>query len=250
MLRPETTKIQHIFAEYCRTGDPVEIPGTVASRLHHYHRLVYNVVNNTMEQAFPITFKVMKKEEWDEMIDQFYRYHDCQTPKIWELPREFYQFIRDKNFAEKYNKPYLNDLLYFEWVEIEVHSMPDNNPENVAEIRDLLTDPLVINHESRIIRLEYPAHKYPAEQTKDKKGNYFVLIFRVPETGNVRFIDLSILHIVLLQQMETTQKPVVELFDDIAQHFNISADGTFRVNISKFLKDMILQQYILGYVRN
>ena len=36
-------------------------------------------------------------------------------------------------YGNRIQKPYLEDLLYFEWMEIEVHTMPDRaNPRRIA----------------------------------------------------------------------------------------------------------------------
>ena len=247
MLTPETIDIQNRLASYCRTGEPVEIPGVKAKHLHHYRRLVNNVVHSTMKQAFPITYKILKQEEWENMVNRFFREHDAQTPKIWELPGEFYEYVRSSGYAEKYDRSYLNDLLCFEWAEIEVHSMPDMNPDGFETQGDPFTETVVLNYESRIIRLEYPVHRLAAEASRNKKGNYFVLVLREPETGYVRFIDLSILHVYLIEHIHTEKKPVAEMIDELASAFRINDKALLNENLRKFMNDLYAQKAILGF---
>ena len=144
MLTPDTIEIQNKLASYCRTGEEVEIPGVSQNRLRHYRRLVKNVIHNTMKQAFPITHKLLERAEWEEMVDRFFIEHDAQTPKVWELPKEFYEYVKRSGYAKKYDRPYLDDLLYLEWIEIEVHSMPDKNPEDVKHDGNPFQDSVIV----------------------------------------------------------------------------------------------------------
>ena len=54
-LREGNTEIQKPLGEYCRTGVELKIPGVTPGRVHHYRRLVYNVVRDTLDTAYPIT---------------------------------------------------------------------------------------------------------------------------------------------------------------------------------------------------
>ena len=58
-------------------------------------------------------------------------------------------------------KPFLDDLLYFEWMEIEVHTMPDRPFPDYVKEGNVLEDRLAFNPEYEIIRMDYPVHLYP-----------------------------------------------------------------------------------------
>ena len=125
LLKTETYQHQSKLAQYCRNGKPVAIPGTIETRLPHYRRLVFNVVKDSLEAAYPIAHSFINEKDWREMAYRFFSEHNCQTPQVWKLPFEFYEFATAGDFANKYNIPFLNDLLYFEWLEIEVYMMED-----------------------------------------------------------------------------------------------------------------------------
>jgi hypothetical protein len=248
MLRPETADIQKKLATYCRTGEPVELPGIRSSKIHHYRRLVFNVVKNTINQAYPVTREIINHDRWIEMVDAFFREHDCKTPKVWQLPFEFYEYVKNEDFASRLDIPWLNDLLYFEWTEIEVHTMPDEEIPPFCKEGDLLIDPMVINPEHRIIRLEYPVHRISAPATIDKQGNYFVMAFREPETGRVKFIDLTVLHVFAINKVLLTMSPLARIVKDIKEQFLIRDEVMIEKNLSAFMADMIRQKAILGFV--
>jgi hypothetical protein len=248
MLRPDTIKIQQDLAMYCRSGDTPAIPGTTDGRLLHYRRLVLNVVSGTISQAYPITRKVLSEEEWQESFDRFFVEHDAQTPILWKLPYEFYLYVRDHDYAGKFNKPWLNELLWFEWLEIDVHMMPDEKHEAYSERGDILLDPLIVNKDSRIIRLEYPVHLYPLAEVEERKGDYYLLIYREQESGTVRFVNLSVLHVWLLERMLLADKlSVKDLLPELRSEFKIQNTDTLKDQLNTFLSEMFNDGVILGF---
>ncbi len=247
-LLPETSNIQHKFADYCRTGKMVELPGVNNKTVHHYRRLVYNVVNNTLIQAYPITKKIVTDKEWDEMVQEFFSTHDSKTPQIWKLPFEFYQYAKTNHFGSKYKKPFLNDLLYFEWIEIEVHTMPDK-PFPLYTVHDSFeNDILAINPEYKIIQLTYPVHLYPVSQAIEMHGNYFLMVYREPETGNVKFMNLSVLHVFILELLSDGKYSTSYIIDRVKKTFKIDNTELLVKNSMQFIKDLKSQEIILGYL--
>ena len=248
MLRPDTIKIQNDLAMYCRSGDAPAIPGTTDGRLPHYRRLVLNVVSGTISQAYPITRKVLSEEEWQESFVRFFVEHDAQTPILWKLPYEYYLYVRDHDYAGKFNKPWLNELLWFEWLEIEVHMMPDENQEHYLKQGDLMNDMLVLNKDSRLIRLEYPVHLYPLAEVEERKGNYYLLIYREQETGTVRFVNLSVLHAWLLERILLADRSSVkDLLPELLSEFKIQNMDSPEDQLNKFLSEMFDDGVILGF---
>lgn len=247
MLKPDTIKTQQKLAEYVRSGEAVSLSGAPPGRLKHYRRLVFNVVNNTLLQAYPIASGLLSEEEWEELVNSFFKNNDCQTPQVWKLPFEFYEYIRDHEFAEKFGKEYLSDLLLFEWIEIEVHAMPDIESGYFQEEGNVLFNKIVLNPEHRIISLEYPIHILPAREAMNKKGQYFLLIFREPETGNVRFINLSPVYTSLLSRIMLEKAPVNKYLEQMSRQFGIDDKKLFETKIRSFLEELQEQKMILGF---
>lgn len=246
-LRSETAEIQELLGKYCKTGEEVVIPGITEGRIHHYRRLVYNVVKNTMNQAFPITVASMDEEEWDKLVHEFFSNHPTTSTQIWKLPYEFYQYHISSDSAGRLKKPYLNDLLYFEWAEIEIHTMPDKNIISYTDVGNPLSDKLVLNPEHEIIQMEYPVHMRAVKGIELKKGNYFVLLYREPGTGHVKFLDLSILHAFILTRIFETGESVQSFKGDIAQLAQVESEKYLDDYLTGFINNLIDRQMILGY---
>jgi len=162
LYNKETYELQQQFARWCRTGKRVNIVGTKAEGLKHYRRLLRNNINNTMKQAFPIANNILSAEGWDMLIDDFFALHDARTFQVWKLPFEFYRFVSEQSYGIRFNKPYLSDLLHFEWIEIEVHTMADQQAEPYLKNGDVKNDLIEVNKEYRLIRLSFPVHLFAA----------------------------------------------------------------------------------------
>jgi uncharacterized protein len=247
-LREDTVRIQHLLGEYCRTGEMTELPGITPDRVHHYRRLVYHVVKGTMDTAFPITRSALDEDTWDSLVREFFASRQARSPQVWKLPFEFYRFHEERGSGDRLGKPYLDDLLYFEWIEIEVHTMPDRDFPAYRSEGDLFHDPLAFNPEHEVIRLEYPVHLYPAEQCSTMKGEYYAIVFRIPESGSVRFLDLSPLYIYLVSRMEEEKIPLIGLMDDLSGRTGVPHDQ-LRQSLEKFLTDLFRHQLIVGYLK-
>ena len=250
-LENKTLHAQQELASYCRTGNQPTIQGTNPNRLKHYRRLVYNIFNNALTQAFPITHTVLKAQEWEELLDQFMNQHDVHDPRIWQMPKEFCEFIAINKKGEKIKKPWLNDLLLFEWTEIEVHTMPDEEQQTYTKTGSLWEDELVINPEYRLLQLSYPVHMSSIQDVEQKKGNYFLIIYREPENGNVKFIHLSPLFIHVFINLAEHNNMLKETLRNSLLSFKIEKNhDRIKSHTAMVFNDLIKQRLILGYNQN
>ena len=173
MLSKETIDIQNQLATYCRDGKLVPIEGAKEDRLHNYRRLVFNVICDTLETAYPITNQVLEEGEWDELMFDFFNEHPCQDPQVWRMPKELIGFTESKKYADKWDKPYLIELLWFEWLEVDVHGLDDVELDEKASIKDVWTDELVLNPYIEFVELDYPVHKMKAADLVENKVTSF-----------------------------------------------------------------------------
>jgi len=249
LLNEETYLQQAKLAGYCRNGEtPTGLIGINKNNLYQYRRLVYNIATDILETAYPITYSFLDKEIWNDLVSKFFSEHKCKTPQVWRMPLEFYDYCVEKNIAQKLNIPFLNDLLYFEWLEMEVHTMEDVEYPSVVETGDWMHGAIALNPEHRLIKLNYPVHTTaPTEISEEKKGNYFLLIYREKESGNVQFIDLSMFYTFILENLKNGV-----LLKDILEE----ANSLFQINDIKlleqrsidFLNDLRNRNFIIGFL--
>jgi len=199
-------KHQSSLANYCRTGEYTPIPGVKEKNVGRYRQLIFNVVNGSLQSAYPLTYSLLGEEEWHELAHTFFSSHRCQSPLVWQMPKELYEFVVEENYplAKKY--PFLSDLLLFEWKEVEVYMMEDIEPYPFTKKR--INDAgLVLNPEIQVLSLEYPVHLKNAKEISEKdKGVYFVSLHREPETGRVLFTNMQYPHVQVIEKL--AQEPV------------------------------------------
>ena len=246
LYTPETYQIEKNLVQWCKTGEPVTIPGTRQSGLNQYRRLIRNNIHNAMEQAFPIAFTVLTEAQWDILIDDFHALHPAATPQVWRLPEEFYTFVEAHRYNEKFSLPFLNDLLHFEWIEIAVHTMKDAAPAVCRKEGNPLEDVIVVHPEHRMIRLKYPVHLYSAEKAASHEGDYFLLTFRTRDF-DVRFADLPPLHAFCFEQI-LQGKTGAELLKEVEQPSGQMLNTMeLKQNILEFIQTMFSQGVFCGY---
>ncbi len=248
-LRKDTEHIQHLLGRYVRDGIDRIIPGVAPGRVKHYRRLVYNVVKDTMDTAFPIARSALAEEEWDRMVHEFFSLESLHVPQIWKLPREFYRYHAAHDTGDRIGKPYLSDLLYFEWMEIEVHTMPDRPFPEIRTEGNILSDPLAFNPEHELVRLAYPVHLHSAEQSIRLKGDYYVMVYRMPGTGNIQFLDLTELHVYMILKMIEERIPLASILGEIAQATGIESETYLEEALGQFIRELIDKKLVLGFLK-
>ena len=246
-LREETKQIQEMLGEYCRTGEEQELPGVTPGRIHHYRRLIWNAVKNTLDTAFPITVAALGEDSWDLLVFDFFAAGIPQTPQIWKLPYEFYRFHADRKTGKQIQKRFLDDLLLFEWMEIEVHTMPDRPYPEFVEEGDLFQDRLAFNPEHEIVQLEYPVHTHPVSQATEMTGEYFALLYRLPGSGNVQFLALSALNTYIFTRLLEADVPMNEIKGEFARVAGIESERYLDDALKKFFGDLLDRKLILGF---
>ncbi len=248
-LLKDTIAIQEQLGEYCRTGEEQVLPGITPGRLHHYRRLISNVVQDTLRTAFPITVAALEESQWDELVQDFFTEGIPQTPQVWKLPFEFYEYHAGRETGKKMDLPFLDDLLYFEWMEIEIHTMPDRSYPEFLNEGDLFLDKLVFNPEYEIVKLEYPIHTHPVSEALHMKGDHFALLYRLPESGHVQFLGLSALNVYIITRLQEEKVALNEIKHEFARVAGIESGRYLDDALEKFLGDLLERKMILGFTR-
>ncbi|MCL6099036.1 MAG: putative DNA-binding domain-containing protein [Bacteroidetes bacterium] len=247
LLHSDTHTQQSSLAHYCRTGELLPIKGLTENRVHHYRRLVYNVIDDTLQSAFPLTFNLLSEEKWNGLVNIFFSSHECKSTSIWQMPFEFYQFVERSELVLKNKYVFLEELLLFEWTEIEVYMMEDKTFPAARINGDWLNDSISFNPEFKLLQLNYPVHfKNPNEITENEKREYYVLIFREPDTGKVQFIDLSFFFAWLIEKLNCADGTLNDSLTDAEKIFGIEKEILLN-NTLPFLEELKQKQFILGF---
>ncbi len=185
------------LAEYCRSGNYNNISGVNTENVQHYRRLVFNNVLESLTSAYPLSRKLLKRKQWEELIHRFFSTYKVQHPQIWMMPLEFKDYILTSEETLTESFAFLPDLLMLEWMEIEVFMMPD-----ILYTKDKPAEHYKLNPEIRLLTLKYPVHLKKARKiVTEDKGTYYVLLHRHPETGAVHFTNVSLPFIAVIEHL-------------------------------------------------
>lgn len=238
-LQESTLNAQRALAQFVRTGsEDVVIPDAHPRHVRQYRELVRNVIESSLSSAFPLTEELFSQAQWDTVVDEFIALHNAQSNEIWRLPEEFVSFAREQNYAQRFGYTFLDELLVFEWLEIEVFMMPDADWQPGPMPAAPLAEPLSVNPEHRMGAYHYPLHNTaPLELPNAEPGEYYLLLYRDPHELVVEFMELSPLYVLLLEQLQqgNTAEAVLPVAAEI---FGISDMATLEAKAGEFLADM------------
>lgn len=245
MLKNETENIQHLLADHCKSKTDLPIPGAKQSRLHHYKRLIYNIIDDAIESAYPIARSILSDQQWGEMIGDFVTEHNCQHPQLFRMPEEVIEFAIEKDYATKFNLPHLIDVLQFEWAEVEIHSMKDEIIPEIKPLNDLLNSTLQFSPYCQLLALEYPVHQLNKIDVPNAKGEYFMLVYR-EENGTVQYLELTALTHYLLVQLSSGESTLKSVLDPLLTEGHTENQHEFYTQGIAFLNDMQLIKVVLS----
>lgn len=249
MTTKKFSELQEELGAYCKTGElRNDIPLSRNEALPHYRRLITNIVSGIIDNGFPISRKYLGKE-WDELVSTFFKEHKCQTPQVWKLPKEFMEYVLESEYDKEKNLPFLKDLLYFEWLELYLFTMPDREVDmDYHKDGDPLTQKIVLNPEFEVLQVEFPIHLMAIEEAKKQKGQYFLILFRHHTTGNVHFLSLSPLHVSFLQKIEEKQTLKTKIVSELSAEFGIAEKEKIESHLIEFSNQLLKEGLILGYL--
>lgn len=246
-LHTDTINIQSEMAAYCRTGAEVNLPGANSKRFAQYRRLVRGVVHDALETTFPITRDYLDTGLWNRLADDFLANHKCQSWQVWNIAGEFYEYSLDKKTPENLGLPVLKDLLQFEWAETELYNMKNKDIPAHSMVGDIALDVPVFNPEFKIFRFDYPIHTMRPEMALEKKGEYFLLMFRDLDDGRIHFLDISPWHVWMIEQMTVYAMTLEQTLVKAQSLFETFDDEKFRKESLQFLKHLQQKKFLLGF---
>ncbi|MES2837047.1 MAG: DNA-binding domain-containing protein [Bacteroidota bacterium] len=251
LLKKETYQIQQQFAEYCRNNTNASISGADQVRIQKYRDLVFTIVEDALQSAYPITHFVLQEEKWLQFVCDFFSLHPSAEPMLWKMPKQLYLFAVKNNYGDKINCPFLSDLLLFEWKEIEIEWMEDEEIlfSEFSFLKNNLETIPVWNPDYEIIQLSYPVHLNQFENIENKKGNYFILIFRNRETNKSHFLELSPLLAYIIQTTHEESISITKALNTAIKQHNIDANlaSNLKNGLDEFCKKMIQEKFLLGF---
>ena len=163
------------------------------------------------------------------------------------MPKELFEYVAQQEahpLIDKY--PFLLDLLRLEWLEIALFMMED---KPVAS--DTKGELVVLNPEHELVHLQYPVHLKEAKHIKAAdKGDYFLVMFREPDSGDVQFMQLSPALAMMIELLEESPMSIPALAMEICGKLRLELTQDILNMTQLFIDQGQQNKLIAGFLSN
>lgn len=248
-MQTSNIRLNEKLALYCGDGIiPIFRKNLKQSKNINFDNDIIKIISGSMKNAFPQTVQTISSKHWELIISDFYLTHNYKSFHFLTLPYDFYIFATESNYENKLSLPFLNDLMYYEWIVLDTKISFQNIQKNkYSESGDFMNDIIIISPNHHIIQLTYPIHKYTPNESINQQGIYNLLIYTNQNNGQVKTIEMSDKEAYILGMIDTHKKDINTIIQELADD---NQDYNYFKNIKEIkLFFNILYEYgiVLGY---
>ncbi len=180
-----------------------------SKQIELYRELIFNRFLDSFEYAFPYTKEVLGESYFKILVEGYLKeYHSKQI--LWQEAKGFVDFVIKNKWDFKEKFPFIDELIYYEWLEIEI----SNEKEKSKKANFDWKSKYKINNTARINIYEYPVHKFNYISIDDiiqNKNRYNLLIFREPQNFEINTVELTDFVYQLLDEISSGITPKTAL---------------------------------------
>ncbi len=177
------------FTSHIRDPDNHPPPdGIEDRRLKIYRELFFNNINGFLKSGFPVLFKILPQKQWLKLVRAFFSNHQCQSPYFRDIAKEFLQYLQDDYKFCSDDPVWLLELAHYEWVELALFTMKENQVA-VDQDGDLLQKHPVVSSLAWPLAYHYPVHKISPAFLPDSSQQIltFLIVYR-DRQNQVKFL--------------------------------------------------------------
>lgn len=198
--------------------------------LNLYKDLVFHRFNEVLSNANPIFYENIETKKFEKLVREFMK-SGAKTDLIWQVPNEFRTFIKkQKEIKKKF--PYIDDLLWFEWIEIKL-LMQDYT--NFKYSKFSKKSSYRLSKSAKIKKLSYKVY----ERDFETKGEFYLLSYYDFEKYEVIYREISEFMYVFLKLI--SKMSIDEALSKSAKENKIS-----KKELNEVLKEPLKQLCSLG----
>jgi hypothetical protein len=195
------------------------ILGVPLERLETYRKHVSVGLLGGIDDAFPVIRSLVSQDEWNDLLNDFYLKRLTRSPIARHVFREFSRYLQVRYRGPLLKRmPYLRELAEYENLDLKLIYEVDRN-EPAGLIRDLgpaaedaqwflgLSPVLNPHRAMRVYR--WPVHRVCRGFSSPQKvnpGRFALLVYRDPESFQIRFLETDPLVAELMGLMAKGEK--------------------------------------------
>lgn len=175
-----------------------------------YQKLVFYRFEEIIQNTFLEFCKEVSENEQKELIIAFMK-DTPSTAFVWQIAKDFILFVKKNKIFE--DRPYLYELLYFDWIEVEIQmrEYKDKKPSKFSWNKKYK-----LSKSARIIEFEYDILN---ANIKEKKHTP-TLIYLDFEDNEVKFREINPFVYELLKRVDK-KEPIKKYLKDICKENEI-----------------------------
>ncbi len=192
---------QAALATHIRDPSQPPPPGLDPRRLQVYRDLFFNSLRGLLTANFPVLARLRGDAAWTTLLRDFYRDWRCATPLFPELPREFLQYLAQRDVAA--DPPWQQELAHYEWAELAL-DLAEADPADVPHVPDgdLRAGWPVVSPLVWVLAYTWPVHRLAPDFLPDvPPAQPTFLLLRRDARQRVRFHETTALVFRLLQSL-------------------------------------------------
>ncbi|HEX5034706.1 MAG TPA: putative DNA-binding domain-containing protein [bacterium] len=192
-------------------------------RYQVYRELVTERMLDTLKNISPVARSLLSEKEWWVLFWAFLKKAPPKSEILRQLAGEFSAYLKARRhpLAKKY--PYLGELLEYEYLEIEMRFAPEDEARTPA-------GKLRLNPAHALASYRWPVHFISENFRESKKmprGLYHLLLWRDPQTLEVKFMEVNGLIAALLRRLKRGPQAALTLLKAVAKEQGIAADAGY-----------------------
>jgi len=200
-----THQLQYAFTAHLR--DPGQRPapaGIEDRRMGIYRHLIFNNTESFISANFPVIRTLYGDAEWNALVRDFFREHQCHTPLFPEFGREFLRYLEFRQQQGRSDPPFLLELAHYEWAELAL-SLDEHEIADVPH--DANGDPLtgipVMSPLACVLAYRFPVHRIePNFRPHEAPADPTVLLLVRGRDDEVRFHEINALSALLIEKLQ------------------------------------------------
>ena len=175
-----------------------------------YQKLVYTRYEEVIKNSMPLLIDEISHNELEKSIIKFMK-DTSTTPFVWQIPNDYRKFVKKNKIFD--DKKYLYELMYYDWVEIEIYMKEYKLKE---QKRFSYKKSYTLSQSSRIKRFKYDII---GNEYSSKRENFLVIYYDFT-TNDVLFREINQLIYELFKRLNKKQS-IGEVLKEICKENDI-----------------------------
>jgi hypothetical protein len=197
-----------------------------------YQKLVYYRYEEIIQSTFSYFIKYISSKELEDSIYEFLK-NPPKTQFVWKIANDYRKFVKEQNLFE--DRKYLYELLYFEWIEVEIYMKEykekEDNHFSWENSYELAKSARIKKFKFDIIGSKY----------EEERENYLIIYFDF-ENNKVLYREINQFIYVLIKKLKQgTLEQVLE---------QLCLENEIEIDDAKTILEEPLRELILGKALN